>query len=125
MLQIDLKFQQMLSTRPASAFQISAYQPFKLESKYPNIAQPTLSFQFCFLHSFFWMNVLSYDIYWKFHRTKSRNSKKSQKAKLLRYSIYAVGSPLFITTLTLILEFMPDSYQGIRANFGQRLVVKS
>ena len=67
------------------------------------------------------MNVLSYDIYRKFHRTKSRNSKNSQQAKLLRYSIYAVGSPLFITTLTLILEFMPDSYQGIRANFGQRL----
>ncbi len=78
-------------------------------------------FQFCFLHAFFWMNVMSFDIFQKFRKSKSRKS-ETRSSKLLYYSIYAIGSPLVILSITIVLEFLPDSYGGLRANFGQRLV---
>ena len=38
--------------------------------------------------------------------------------RLLKYSSYAICLPLCITLVTLVVEFLPESYDGIRPGFG-------
>lgn len=69
---------------------------------------------FCFLHAFFWMNVLSYDIYRKFTNFRNpskqlrRHVRDSERIRLMKYALYAVGIPSLVTFITFIVEFLPD-----------------
>ncbi|XP_045772438.1 probable G-protein coupled receptor Mth-like 3 isoform X2 [Maniola jurtina] len=62
---------------------------------------------FFFLASFFWMNVLSFDI-WKQFRKKRLSSYREQRGeyrrKFLTYSIYAWGIPLAMAVIFILLE---------------------
>nr|XP_034832195.1 G-protein coupled receptor Mth2-like [Maniola hyperantus] len=62
---------------------------------------------FFFLASFFWMNILSFDI-WKQFRKKHLSSYQEKRGeyrrKFLTYSIYAWGAPLAMTILFILLE---------------------
>ncbi|XP_059095848.1 G-protein coupled receptor Mth2-like [Tigriopus californicus] len=77
---------------------------------------------FFFLHTFAWMNVLSYDIFQKFS-TLPRSSiakRAHERAILYKYTCYATGVPAFVTSITAIVEFFPQSYHGLRPGFGLR-----
>ena len=38
--------------------------------------------------------------------------------QILKYIAYATGVPSIVTTLTLIVEHLPEGYSGIRPRFG-------
>ncbi len=81
---------------------------------------------FWFLHTFAWMNILSYDIFCKFTRFRSSASASTSAkdrddgdvARLTKYTAYAISVPLAVTLVTLTVEFLPDSYGGLRPDFG-------
>ena len=82
--------------------------------------------QFAFLHAFFWMNVLCFDIYRKFTRKNNQpeklrtRSKASTTKRLWKYAVYAVGTPLAVTAFTMAVELMPSEMTGrlVRPDFG-------
>ncbi len=62
--------------------------------------------QFTFLHAFFWMNVLSYDIYRAFRKirlTLQASKTKDENRKLAIYTMYACGGPMVITIVSVAL----------------------
>ncbi len=88
---------------------------------------------FFFLSTFCWMNVLSYDIFRKFTRLRGssdgassgsrgggRQAAREQRRRLLLYASYATGLPSVVTVITLVVEYLPDSYHGVRPGFGVR-----
>ncbi|KAF2899562.1 hypothetical protein ILUMI_06612 [Ignelater luminosus] len=60
---------------------------------------------FFFMVSFFWINVMSIDIWWTFSglRGFSGTKKETERKRLLLYSSYAFGTPLLHVILVLIL----------------------
>jgi hypothetical protein len=82
---------------------------------------------FFFLSTFSWMNVLSYDIFRKFTRIRAKRiaatgdaDDMGDRRRLLRYTAYATLLPAAITLLTLVVEYLPESYDGVRPGFGVR-----
>ena len=49
---------------------------------------------------------------------KTKYVVEGDKLQILKYSAYAVGIPLFVTLVTLVVEFLPEDYGGIRPGFG-------
>ncbi|XP_029177760.1 G-protein coupled receptor Mth2-like [Nylanderia fulva] len=71
---------------------------------------------FCFLASFFWLNIMSFDIWWTFRTFYSlqRNVKQQQRKKLLFYAIYAWGIPFILAIVCSIMDFItsvPEIFQ--------------
>ncbi|XP_065081426.1 G-protein coupled receptor Mth2-like isoform X2 [Ochlerotatus camptorhynchus] len=67
---------------------------------------------FWFMVSFFWLNVMSFDIYWTFRGV--RGAKSTERKKFALYSLYAWGCPLLLTSIALIIdntELLPLSYR--------------
>ncbi|XP_046390057.1 G-protein coupled receptor Mth2-like [Ischnura elegans] len=67
------------------------------------------SIQFFFLTTFFWLNIICYDIYSTFRRVgplKMMRPAKEMKRMLL-YSLYAWGVPLCILIISVALELVP------------------
>ncbi|XP_046681532.1 G-protein coupled receptor Mth2-like [Homalodisca vitripennis] len=92
-----------------------------------NVEQPTLCvfcafvIQFSFLATFFWLNVMCFDIWWVFSglRPLRGSVKEREHKKFIMYSLYAWGCPLIILVITLIIELVPsipDSF--IKPEFG-------
>jgi G protein-coupled receptor Mth (Methuselah protein) len=90
-----------------------------------------IAFQFCFLHAFFWMNVLSFDIFQTFRNVMVNNreiasgtANNHKKKRLAIYTMYAVGVPLIISVITVIVEFVEISQgsltEKIKPYFGRR-----
>ncbi|XP_075220892.1 G-protein coupled receptor Mth2-like isoform X3 [Lycorma delicatula] len=76
---------------------------------------------FAFLSSFFWLNVMCFDIWWVFsgYRHPAASSKKEIERKKFRlYSIYSWGSPtiIFIILVIMDMEWVPKDY--IRPELG-------
>ena len=72
---------------------------------------------FLFLSSFFWMNVMSYDVYKTFaNKTIIRRVRDKQKY-MLRYSLYAWGMPLIIVSLCSLFDF-GKIVEGIKVGYG-------
>ncbi|XP_030756605.1 G-protein coupled receptor Mth2-like isoform X2 [Sitophilus oryzae] len=62
---------------------------------------------FFFVVSFFWMNVICFDIWYTFSGGRGYGSKKSsEKRKLILYTLYAEGLPL----LHLLVVYLMDRY---------------
>ncbi|XP_028981831.1 G-protein coupled receptor Mth2 [Diachasma alloeum] len=88
---------------------------------------------FSFLSSFFWLNVMCFDIWWTFGRKAGQvveqnggfralqgSVKQRERKKFIIYSVYAWGSASLITGVCLIMDFVPnipDSY--IKPRFGE------
>ena len=67
--------------------------------------------QYSFLAFFFWMNVMAMDIWIKFRNMSPHTDKELEKKKLIRYSIYAQGTPLLVCSLTAIVDsFAANKY---------------
>ena len=78
--------------------------------------------QFTYLQAFFWMNVLSYDIYRAFCKEvrliSVANKERDDIRKLLFYTMYASGAPMIIIILSVVVEYQPSTYSGPRPQFG-------
>lgn len=75
--------------------------------------------QLTMLASFFWLNVMCFDIWrsLKSMRPASETSAKSRQRFLL-YSVYAWGSPLVIASVTIIIQTLDPSHRNlVRPNF--------
>ena len=55
---------------------------------------------------------------------RSRNpdgvNANDDRLRLVKYTAYAVGVPCLVTAVTAVVEFLPESYEGVRPNFGTR-----
>lgn len=83
----------------------------------------TLAFviHFSFLASFFWLNVMCFDIWWTFggFRSLQGSVKQRERKKFIMYSIYAWGSASILTTVCAIMDFVPSVPKDfIRPEFG-------
>ncbi|XP_050447943.1 G-protein coupled receptor Mth2-like isoform X3 [Cataglyphis hispanica] len=77
--------------------------------------------QFSFLASFFWLNVMCFDIWWTFggFRSLQGSVKQREKKKFIIYSIYAWGSASIFTIVCAIMDFVPNVPESfIRPEFG-------
>ncbi|XP_068242978.1 probable G-protein coupled receptor Mth-like 3 isoform X1 [Palaemon carinicauda] len=75
--------------------------------------------QLTMLASFFWLNVMCFDIWrsLKSMRPASETSARSRQRFLL-YSLYAWGSPLLIASITMVMQTLDSSHVNIvRPNF--------
>ncbi|XP_046680952.1 G-protein coupled receptor Mth2-like isoform X4 [Homalodisca vitripennis] len=94
---------------------------------YMNVKQPTLCvfcafvIQFSFLATFFWLNVMCFDIWWVFSglRPLRGSVKEREHKKFILYSLYAWGCPLVIFVITLVIELVPSIPKSfIKPQFG-------
>ncbi|XP_071869038.1 G-protein coupled receptor Mth2 isoform X1 [Bombus fervidus] len=65
---------------------------------------------FSFLASFFWLNVMCFDIWWTFggFRSLQGSVKQRERKKFLIYSVYAWGCASLLTGVCAIMDFLPD-----------------
>ncbi|XP_067203245.1 probable G-protein coupled receptor Mth-like 3 isoform X2 [Linepithema humile] len=76
---------------------------------------------FSFLASFFWLNVMCFDIWWTFggFRSLQGSMKQRERKKFIIYSIYAWGSASILTIVCAIMDFVPSVPEHlIRPEFG-------
>ncbi|XP_049779046.1 G-protein coupled receptor Mth2-like isoform X4 [Schistocerca cancellata] len=83
----------------------------------------TLAFiiYFSFLASFFWLNVMCFDIFWTFSgfRSLRGTAREREHKKFIIYSIYSWGCPLILLSVTLVMQFHNDIPDGLlRPQFG-------
>ncbi|XP_041979059.1 G-protein coupled receptor Mth2-like [Aricia agestis] len=76
-----------------------------------------LSFQ----TSFFWLNVMCFDIWRTFSGYRASSNRKKDIRHFLYYGIYAWGVPLILTTITAVMQFHEDIPDYIiTPGFGHR-----
>ncbi|XP_072758321.1 G-protein coupled receptor Mth2-like [Anoplolepis gracilipes] len=65
---------------------------------------------FSFLASFFWLNIMCFDIWWTFggFRSLRGNAKQRDRKKFIIYSIYAWGGASILTIICAIMNFVPS-----------------
>ncbi|XP_011172428.2 G-protein coupled receptor Mth2 isoform X1 [Solenopsis invicta] len=76
---------------------------------------------FSFLASFFWLNVMCFDIWWTFggFRSLQGSVKQRERKKFVMYSIYAWGSAALLSILCAVMDFVPSvPRELIRPEFG-------
>ncbi|XP_066587466.1 G-protein coupled receptor Mth2-like [Prorops nasuta] len=76
---------------------------------------------FSFLSSFFWLNVMCFDIWWTFggFRSLQGTMKQRERKKFTLYSIYAWGCATILTGICIIMDFLPNVPDHfIRPQFG-------
>jgi len=82
-----------------------------------------IGIQLFFLSAFFWLNVMSFDIWWGLRGWSGNTGgiKHHTARQFIRYSVYAWGSPLIITGVAIILDFVPGIPDSvIKPKYGQR-----
>ncbi|XP_025409388.1 G-protein coupled receptor Mth2-like [Sipha flava] len=77
--------------------------------------------QFFSLASFFWLNIMCFDLWWTFSgfRLLKRNLKQHESKKFKMYSIYAWGCTTFISAFTYYMQIVYSSSQ-FSPGFGIR-----
>ncbi|KAJ8731203.1 hypothetical protein PYW07_004367 [Mythimna separata] len=64
---------------------------------------------FGFLSSIFWLTVYSIESYELFKPfSRNRDSKREERVKLMRYSLFAWGTPFLMTVIVAILDNIPN-----------------
>lgn len=71
---------------------------------------------FSFMVSFFWLNVMSFDIYWTFKGVKGVRSTETKK--FLFYSLYAWGMPVLLTATVVTADNTDILPVYLRPQFG-------
>ncbi|CAG0879166.1 unnamed protein product [Darwinula stevensoni] len=62
-----------------------------------------------YLSTFFWLNIISFDIWWNLRDLKDHtSSREHQRKMLIRYSLYGFGVPLCIVSIAWILDRAPN-----------------
>uniref|UniRef100_A0A182I172 G-protein coupled receptors family 2 profile 2 domain-containing protein n=1 Tax=Anopheles arabiensis TaxID=7173 RepID=A0A182I172_ANOAR len=67
------------------------------------------------LASFFWLNVMAFDIFWTFGGSRGRSS---ERRKFLYYSLYGWGAPLAIVALVALLDNTEFVHESMRPQIG-------
>ncbi|XP_015436131.1 PREDICTED: G-protein coupled receptor Mth2-like [Dufourea novaeangliae] len=78
---------------------------------------------FSFLASFFWLNVMCFDIWWTFggFRSLQGSVKQRERKKFIIYSIYAWGCASILTGVCILMDFLPNiPTYFIRPQFGMQ-----
>jgi len=71
------------------------------------------------LTSFFWTNVMAWDIYQTFGK-KTVVSRVRPKKFFFKYALYALGMPFLIVTASILVEFS-DLISGFELGYGEYL----
>lgn len=72
---------------------------------------------YIFLASFFWMNVMAYDLYRTFGHTCILAMVRERKNFFWRYFVYAWGSPAVIVTVCSVIDFS-GLFDDVRIGYG-------
>lgn len=72
---------------------------------------------YLFLASFFWMNVMAFDVFRTFGNKSILTRVRKKKKYLPRYLLYAWGCPLLIVTFCGVLDFT-DIIEGVQIGYG-------
>uniref|UniRef100_A0A182N959 G-protein coupled receptors family 2 profile 2 domain-containing protein n=1 Tax=Anopheles dirus TaxID=7168 RepID=A0A182N959_9DIPT len=67
------------------------------------------------LASFFWLNVMAFDIFWTFGGSRGRSS---ERRKFLYYSLYAWGAPLLVVGFVALLDNTEFIHESMRPQIG-------
>ncbi|XP_049290796.1 G-protein coupled receptor Mth2-like isoform X2 [Anopheles funestus] len=73
------------------------------------------AYYFSVMSSFFWLNVMAFDIYWTFGGRRRRTTDQS---KFLLYCCYGFGCPLVFLTIALVADHTELMYTSLRPGFG-------
>ncbi|KAL6446888.1 hypothetical protein ACFW04_001358 [Cataglyphis niger] len=75
---------------------------------------------YTFLGSWFWLNVMSFDMWHTFRQfcPLQRNTKQQERKKLIMYSVYAWGIPFLFTVICGIMDFVPGVPINLRPKFN-------
>ncbi|XP_072744446.1 G-protein coupled receptor Mth2-like [Anoplolepis gracilipes] len=76
---------------------------------------------FCFLTSFLWLTIMSFDMWWTFRGLclLRRNIKQREKNKLVFYAIYAWGLPFILAVISIIMDSVSENLpQILRPEFS-------
>jgi hypothetical protein len=72
---------------------------------------------YLFLSSFFWMNVMSYDLYKTFANKCILTRVRSKEKYLPRYALYAWGSPALIVAICAVIDYT-DLLPYVKIKYG-------
>ncbi|KYQ54879.1 G-protein coupled receptor Mth2 [Trachymyrmex zeteki] len=64
-------------------------------------------FNFFFLSSFFWLNVICFDIWWTFREFRPYRRGAKKRKKLIIYSIYAWGVTIILNVICFLMDNLP------------------
>uniref|UniRef100_A0A182QW48 G-protein coupled receptors family 2 profile 2 domain-containing protein n=1 Tax=Anopheles farauti TaxID=69004 RepID=A0A182QW48_9DIPT len=67
------------------------------------------------LASFFWLNVMAFDIFWTFGGSRGRSS---ERRKFLYYSLYAWGVPLLLVGFVALVDNTEFIHESMRPQIG-------
>ncbi|XP_033763513.1 uncharacterized protein LOC117344796, partial [Pecten maximus] len=88
----------------------------KLESDWPCKAIAVF-LHYLFLASFFWMNVMAYDLYRTFGHNCILTRVREKKNFFCRYFVYAWGSPALIVCACAVIDFS-EIVDGVHIGYG-------
>ncbi|XP_050091955.1 G-protein coupled receptor Mth2-like [Anopheles aquasalis] len=71
---------------------------------------------FTLMASFFWLNIMSFDIYWTFAGSRGW---MTERQKFSYYSLYAWGTPLLFLSLILLFDHTELLSYDLRPNVGE------
>ncbi|XP_037094717.1 G-protein coupled receptor Mth2-like [Pollicipes pollicipes] len=63
---------------------------------------------YSFLAVCFWLNAMSFDIWWTFSRVRSTTAASNKTKRFIRYSLYCWLCPLVLTLVTVFMQYAPD-----------------
>lgn len=75
---------------------------------------------YCFLASFFWMNIMAIDVYRTFAGLHLRVVSQARARLFYRYSAYAWLAPSAIVSSSVIVDFVAVSF-AVRPHYGQHV----
>jgi len=76
---------------------------------------------YAYLAAFFWMNVLSFDLWSTFAKTTGSDFKEDPERWFLNYSLYGWGSPFVVIVLSVIVNYSVQGPCPYRPGYGEGL----
>ncbi|XP_072758467.1 probable G-protein coupled receptor Mth-like 3 isoform X3 [Anoplolepis gracilipes] len=102
-------------------YYIGSIMSYSIQDKslmYSTCVAAALISYFSSVASYFWLSVMSFDMWWTFRDFQSlqKNVKRQDRKKLL-YSIIAWGGPFILTIICIIMEIAPSVPKSIQPRF--------
>ncbi|XP_029178617.1 G-protein coupled receptor Mth2-like [Nylanderia fulva] len=82
----------------------------KLDLQYPVCVTIAILRYFCFMASFFWLSIMSFDMWCTFRKLCSlqRNVRQQEKRKLIYYTIFAWGCPFMLAIFCVSMDILSE-----------------
>lgn len=82
----------------------------------------SVAIHYTFLASFFWMNIMSFDIWHTFSKCSRSSDNIQSKFKLfVKYSVYGWVSPLIIVIVGVATNYLLPKENNLRPGFGENI----